>query len=560
MRPRAARGALLAAALAAASCARCGQSARSAEELLPEAFTGAGVTAPLGQVSAAAAEVVKQLGSTPAGEAAAEVARALPRELGFDPLTREGLLAAGLDPARGAAAIAVKPEGKRTAWVAALPLTKPEAFLQVVDKLVLRRGAFPLRTEEARGGVKVTVYARAGEPQKIGFGVVRGYGLVARGEDPAAELAAAAARAPEQSLAASPLLARARQEQGAREAIVLFPDGNALSRLARTRPVQGDASLGLALRPLDAAGAALPEGAKAPEGTPRGLAVRASVRLSQEDAHHLEELFAPGRDLLALLPPAPLRAQSSARPERLPALVRASLLGPVLARLETALAQEKLDLGKDLLAHLGVGAALAVQLSTDADLGLATDPARLDLAAGLPAGLVDLVALGAVADAPKLVATLERLEPAWAGLGIKAARSTADLSALGPRGKGAREWELSDALGHQARLGVSAGPDAVAWVVVGKLKTAEALAALAKGGGGTAAAPGAQARVDLGLLAARVRALPDAAYGSGPQAMVARALVAQVIEPLAGVKAALDLRPNGTGVVIDAAVSVAGAR
>src|SRR5207302_22130 len=64
--------------------------------------------------------------------------RTIAAQVGFDPLTREGQLAAGLDPDR-AAALVLLPGTTQPGWIAALPLTKPEVLGQTVDRLLRER-------------------------------------------------------------------------------------------------------------------------------------------------------------------------------------------------------------------------------------------------------------------------------------------------------------------------------------------------------------------------------------------------------------------------------------
>src|SRR4030081_413081 len=88
--------------LATAGCSRCGgTSAAAAEELLPARPPGAVVTAPLGAVAQHLLALTERASSLPGGEQLGEVRRGTTAQLGFDPLTRDGLLSAGLDPDRG---------------------------------------------------------------------------------------------------------------------------------------------------------------------------------------------------------------------------------------------------------------------------------------------------------------------------------------------------------------------------------------------------------------------------------------------------------------------------
>src|ERR1700694_2613103 len=90
--------------LAAAGCSRCaGSRAAAAEELLPAHPSAAVITAPLGAVAQHLAALTDRASSLPGGERLGEPRRGVAAQLGFDPLTRDGLLSAGLDPDRGVA-------------------------------------------------------------------------------------------------------------------------------------------------------------------------------------------------------------------------------------------------------------------------------------------------------------------------------------------------------------------------------------------------------------------------------------------------------------------------
>src|SRR5260221_4673746 len=125
----------LLALLLTASCARCGapQSAASAEELLPQHPSGAVMTAPLGAVAEHLAALAATLAAIPGGEQLADLRKGVAAQLGFDVLTREGLVSAGIDPLRGAA-VAVIEAQPRPEWVLAGSPSESGPFFTNVQK------------------------------------------------------------------------------------------------------------------------------------------------------------------------------------------------------------------------------------------------------------------------------------------------------------------------------------------------------------------------------------------------------------------------------------------
>ena len=232
-------------ALTVTGCARCAgeRSARSAEELLPQAAQGSAVTAPLAGVARNVSALVERAGQLPGGEQLRDGRRAVSAQLGFDPFTRDGLLSAGLDPDRGAALVLL--EGQPPGWVAALPLTGQDAFARTFDRVARERAGLAVRTDEARGDVRVALYSRVEAGERIALGFVRGYAVLSRGADPAAQVAEAAARKPEQSLARDERLSAARQQLGGQDLTVLAPAGSGLLRRITSRPLPGDLGIGV---------------------------------------------------------------------------------------------------------------------------------------------------------------------------------------------------------------------------------------------------------------------------------------------------------------------------
>jgi hypothetical protein len=537
------------------SCARCGApSAKSAEELLP-AGEGAAITAPLGQVVASAAMLSTAASKLPALEGIALTGLTLVQQAGLPQLTREGLLAVGLDPNRGAAvSLLPLPEGAaRPPWIAALPLAQPELFSQKLEALLVQRLGYAQRTEEARGGIKVVVFARPGVAEKLGYGLVRGYGVLARGADPGAELAAAAVRVQAQSLAGAPKLAWAQRELGPQDVLLLVPEQSSLVARVLRRPLPGSSAVGLSAV------------------APAGLRVRVLQELSGVPLTALST-FLPGPLTQPLLPVPQdalvLRLQLV--PGQLQeALERVPALAPALAKLGPLVEAKGVKLDQDLFAALSPGAALSLGLSARANLGRSVDPDLLDVRTHSPFDLVQLVATAKTAHAVQVRKALAAVAAAMPAMNATITRVPEDRFA----GCFTDAWQVSYPGGEGIEFGTlspsleacsAAGPKAPA-----EAASSETALVYATGGGGLSGAALLLAKTrpstltadaaavlafDLGELARAIHALPDAAYGSGPQVFVARSLVAQVVDPLQTVHGKLLVKPLATGVLAELTV------
>src|SRR6267142_1699453 len=327
--------------LAAAGCSRCGRtSAAAAEELLPAHPPGAVVTAPLGGVAQHLLALTERASSLPGGEQLGEVRRGMTAQLGFDPLTRDGLLSAGLDPDRGAAVALLDGQD----FIASLPLMKPDVFLQTVQRLLVERAGFAPVAEQPEAA---KIFERRG--QRLGVAVVRGYGILARTRDPSAAVAEAGARPKEQALALDPGLAAARKLLGGQDFIAWAPAGSALPRRYTQRELPGDAAVSA-------------------QGSQQGVASRLFLQLPPAQAQRAQAaLPGGGAPLVELLPPdAALRARLGIAPARLLESVRGNPeLAALLDRLRGADAE--------VFAALAPGVAVSLGLARGANIGEAMD-------------------------------------------------------------------------------------------------------------------------------------------------------------------------------------------
>jgi len=123
--------------------------------------------------------------------------------------------------------------------VAALPVTKPDVFLQTAQRLLVERAGFAAVAAQPQS---VKLFERRGE--RVGVAVVRGYGLLARTQDrllPSPMPARASANRPSRVTRAG----RRAQETGAQDFIALAPAGSSIPLRFTSRPLPGDAAVSL---------------------------------------------------------------------------------------------------------------------------------------------------------------------------------------------------------------------------------------------------------------------------------------------------------------------------
>ena len=473
----------LALLLVAASCSRCGQkSAASAEELIPAHPPGAIVTVPLAVLAAHLQSLATRAESLPGGDQLGDLKKGIAARLGFDPFTREGLLAAGIDPDRGAAIGLLSP-GKPAELIVALPLVNADTFMETAQRLAVDRSGY---TPSGEGAQKAKVFVRGSS--QLGIAVVRGYGLIARGAGAGKLIQEAAGRKPSESLAQDEGLKAMRGKLGAADLVIYAPQGSALPAQYGAPPLPGDVALSMA-----------------PSSS--GLAMRLIAQLPPESAARARAILPGGGAWLASLLPedAVMKARLGIAPTQvLSKLLKVPQLAPLL---------EKADLG-ELFASLAPGASISLGVSKTANLAHAVDYG-LDWRKQSPFETIQLVALAQIADQPRFDKALDALLLRLPSMGMQIARAGSDFQITYSGGKGAR-------FGTRELDGKK-----VAYVIGGALEPGAL-----KAGKGAEQDAGATASADFGKLYDAIHALPPEAFGTGPQAMVTRSLLGQVIDPL----------------------------
>ncbi|HEU4385377.1 MAG TPA: hypothetical protein VFR85_17965 [Anaeromyxobacteraceae bacterium] len=492
------------------------------ERWLPADGSAALVVPELGRAARQLGAVYRTVVAVPAAAALADAYGSVKAQLGFDPFEPRGLEDAGLDPAAGAAVS----WSKGRPPVAVLPVADLGRFDGTARRLARDRLGAGQRVATMGGGRQVVVFRReAAAPAALAYAVAGRYALVATGPDSAPAVIAAASVEEARSLWRSPAFAEA-----------LAGLGEGLSALAFA-PARSPA---LAALPGARDGAAL--GVRA---SSRSLALRLWLRLEPDRA--------PGWAALAGSGPEAARAagQEEARLLAPDAALAVRWGGDLAAlwrrahpfmpsRLTRALASARLDLEGGLLSALAPGAALSLSVAPTFTLTEFSSPSP-DLRRADPFRLVRLEVAARVRDPARVRAFSARVAQV-------APRFGARVIARGPAwtllyGRGQLGWSIQG-----ERLLLAGGP--------GRLEELERRIAAGEGG---YQAPSAASRaaleggvggavLDGQRLVASVQALPDEAYGTGPNAFVMRSLADRFLEPASQVLAAalrFDLLPGG---------------
>ena len=475
-----------------------------------------------------AGALYRTIARAPQAAQLAESHAAVKAQLGFDPLDPRGLEQAGVDPA-GAAAAVMGPGRTAMLVLPVLDLAKLDATVARLARD--RMGATQRVTTKIRGVEVVTFRREPHGPAALGYTAVGPHALLASGPDGPEAVAAAALLPEEGSLWRSPTAARAREALGPGWlASVLVPAGSPV--LADLRAARDGAALGLRAEATQ-------------------LGIRIALLLSPEREAWWKALGGAGTATgspVALLPP---EAAMLLRWAGDPAEAARRLEPWYPQSVKKALAASKLDPVRDLSPAFGPGAAASLALAPTFTVTDFSSP-RFDLRRSDPFSFLHLDAALPVRDPAMLRAFLARLQKAGRSLGVQVV----------PRGPAAAPtgWTLS---WGAARLGLSLSGDQL--LVAGGASRLPALEArtAAGGPGFEPASPAARKALSAGLgggvldvehLARSVEALPDGAYGTGPNAVVMRSLVSRYLEPagsLASISLRLDLVPGAALVDLD---------
>jgi len=522
-------------ALAVALCslvlaASCG---RKREYPPPERYVPA--DAPVAVLVPAVHAAARQAGAlyrtiarAPQAAQLAESHAAVKAQLGFDPLDPRGLEQAGVDPA-GAAAAVLGPGRTAMLVLPVLDLAKLDATVARLARD--RMGATQRVTSKIRGVEVVTFRREAQGTAALGYTAVGPHALLAAGPDGPEAVAVAALLPEEGSLWKSPAAARAREALGSGWLVsVIVPAGS--PAIADLRAARDGIAIGIRAEAAQ-------------------LGVRVAILFSPEREAWWKALAGIGpvtEGSVALLPP---EAALVVRWAGDPAETARRLEPWYPPNVKKAFAAHKLDPVRDLSPAFGPGGAASLALAPTFTVTDFASP-RFDLRRSDPFSFLHLDAALPVRDPAVLRAFLARLQKSSRALAIQVV----------PRGPASAPsgWTLAWGAAH---VGLSLSGDRL--LVAGG---AQRLAALesrgAAGGPGFEPATPAAARalssglggavLDVDHLAKAVEALPEEAYGTGPNAVVMRSLVTRYLEPagsLVSISLRLELAPGAALLDLD---------
>lgn len=401
LKPFSSRPLLAVLLLSVAACSKCGKSGSGASattseltRLVPAEAEAAILVPDLGALGEKLAQLERlkvaafaaQLQGFPDARA---YASALMAQAGVDLRSRDAMVKAGIDPAKGLAVVLL-PRGRAYSAVGVKDAAKLKELIQRLAAQRLGAGSVSTRQE---GGVEVTRFSSsAGGPPRLGLALKDGYAFIAAAGS-VEELAAFSALPRERSLAQDARLSSALGRLPARRDVLAFLPAS--SNLLPSRDLSGLAVAGVL--------------------EPTSFTVHVDVPWTGSGDALAAWTKAGGKaDLLAQLPAdAFLALRLSSDPAKLAPLSSRFLDGRVLAALKNA----GVDLQQEVLANLKPGAVLTLSLAPD--VKLAGGMPALDVRQTNPFRYVHLAGLAEVKDPARAEATLAKLPAVGPGLGAK---------------------------------------------------------------------------------------------------------------------------------------------
>jgi hypothetical protein len=471
-----------------AGCSRCGKPAGGPppERFVPAASAGVVLVPVMAEASRQAEALLGAVVARPGGADLAAVRTATGMQLGFDLLDPRSLELAGFDPKRGLAIAEVEARpGEPGTPLLVLPVGDEKRLEALVTRLATDRLGAVDHAEERAEGSTLVVWRRApGEPPVLAQAPVPGSLLVAIGPSSPAVVRAALALDPALSVAGSPAWKRGRAALGDGLPLMMWVprDAPALASLPRN----DGAALGIA------AGAT-------------GVKVVVAGLLGPQESR-LRPLAGTGDGSTRPSPldPATVVAwRISADPSALFRTAVEARLVPGLPELQA------------LVDQLAPGADVGFGVAPGATLGSALSPKALQD----PLRLVKVEAVWSLKDPKAFIAACDRLVE---GPGLHPGSGAWRLT----RGKAEVAWRVQ---GSQVALAAGA-PGGLAPLLA---RAAGRAAGFDGPGVATALAGGLGGVVVHGdNLVAALRALPPEAFGSGPDAVVARSMSEKAVDSL----------------------------
>jgi hypothetical protein len=565
---RRAAPALVFAVALATGCRGCSDTTRGAapERFLPASVQAAVVARELARAARDLSALHATLAVIPGAAGIAGARAGLASQLGFDPLDPEALRGAGLDARRGGALALVAPPvgpgaaGASPTSLLVLPVSDTSRLEALLVRLARERLGAGVRTDARHGGATVAVLRRGpGDPAALSFAIVQRTALVAPGAAGPEVVGEAARLSPEAALGESEAFRAAREAAGEGAAALVFvPTASPL--VAAFPHARGGVGIGLS---ADRA---------------RAHARAALLAGGRETA--LRALEASGAAAAAA---ARLRGDAGVvlRWDGDPAALGERIVPLVPAADRARFAAHGVDLRRDLFGVLAPGAAVALSLSPRAAVSalspdvLRADPLRLiELEAILPVKGEAEAALARVAAA---LAETVPAAPALAGAAGGTAHDAPPGARRSARAGGARPADNGEsATREHAIVRIPTASGEIAWrleprshrlvLAAGAPGRLDALLARLEAGGEGFRAPTAAADaalsgglggavIDVQRVVADVRALPVAAFGTGPTGFVMRSLAQRFLDPAARLAAiSLEARVARDALVLDVTV------